>query len=78
MERRALIAIARLIAGLLGVALATVTVLGALAYAVFMVMWMHAPALQVALLSAALAGSLLLLAWGAMRLGRSRPVFENE
>jgi hypothetical protein len=36
-----------------------------------MVMWMHAPALQVVLLSTALAIPLLLLAGGAMRLGRS-------
>jgi hypothetical protein len=72
MERRVPIAIARLIALLLGVGLATVTLLGAVGYAVFMVMWMHAPALQVVLLSTALAVPLLLLAWGAMWLGRSR------
>ena len=66
------IAIARFIALLLGVGLAAVTVLGAVGYAVFMVMWMHAPALQVVLLSTALAVPLLLLAGGAMRLGRSR------
>ena len=66
------IAIARFITLLLGLGPATVAVLGAVGYAAFMVMWMHAPALQVALLSTALAVPLLLLAGGAMRLGRSR------
>lgn len=71
MDCRVPIIIARLVLLLLGVGLTTATVLGAVGYAVFMVVWMHAPALQVLLLSGALAAPLLLLAWGAMRFGRS-------
>jgi hypothetical protein len=72
MDRRMPIISAKLVALLFGAGLATATVLGVVGYVVFMIMWMHAPAIQVLLLSSALAAPLLLLAWGAMRIGGSR------
>ena len=53
-----------------GTSLAFVTTLAAIGYAWFMVVWMHAPAVQVVALTVVLSIPALLIAWGAFRLAR--------
>lgn len=53
-----------------GAGIAALTVVAAAIYAVFMVVWMHAPLLQVVAVSLVLAIPFFLLSWGAFRLAR--------